>query len=158
MTSTAVRDDLGSLPSRPGLRAARLTFAALLGLLAVQFLLGMYNNLYVNIDDPRHSTGTIAGHIVLGLLLVAGDAVALIATVLARRPTLVTIALLGLAGTVLAVIAGFRFLHSSNAVYSATMAVGFIVTAACDVIGLLLRRQVSQQRHGAHDNASMSGR
>lgn len=37
----------------------------------MQFLLGMYNNLFVDLDDARHPTAPIAAHFVLGLLLTA---------------------------------------------------------------------------------------
>lgn len=121
-----------------GDRFALVTFATLLGLLFIEFLLGMYNNLYVDLADPRHSTGTINGHIVLGLLLVLGEAVAVIAGIRARRVALIAVALLGLIATVLAVVTGFSFLDTSNDAYSYTMAVGFICAVAFDMAGLML--------------------
>jgi hypothetical protein len=119
-------------------RFALGTFATLLGTLFIQFLLGMYNNLYVDLADPRHGTGPLTAHIVLGLLLVLGGVVAVIAGLRARRVPLIAVALLGLIATALAVVSGFNFLRMGNDVYSYTMAVGFICTVAFDVVGLVL--------------------
>jgi len=119
--------------TRPGLpRAAVVACALPLALLFVQFLLGMYLNLFV--AHPKGEALTSA-HIVVGVAILLANLFALV-TFARTRPGhrgLCALATLGSLSTALACVAGFRFLDTGQNGWSYTMAVGFLLTSAADV-------------------------
>ena len=118
-------------------RAARLCTAALRALLAglgVQFLLGMYVNLFV----PRLNwQPVLIAHMVLGIGLVCGAAVAAASAIVSRDGRRIAVTGAGLAALVLAATGGIRFVFAGqDNVYSYLMAVGFILAVAVFGTGL----------------------
>lgn len=112
-------------------RAARLCTAALraeLAGLGVQFLLGMYVNLFV----PRLNwQPVLIAHMVLGIGLVCGAAVAAASAIVSRDGRRIAVTGAGLAALVLAATGGIRFVFAGqDNVYSYLMAVGFILAVA----------------------------
>jgi len=118
-------------------RAARLCTAALraeLAGLGVQFLLGMYVNLFV----PRLNwQPVLIAHMVLGIGLVCGAAVAAASAIVSRDGRRIAVTGAGLAALVLAATGGIRFVFAGqDNVYSYLMAVGFILAVAVFGAGL----------------------
>jgi hypothetical protein len=114
-------------------RAAVVACAVPLALLFVQFLVGMYLNLFV--AHPK-GAGVTSGHVAVGVALLLANLFALVtfARIRPRRPGLCTLAVVGTLSTALACAAGFRFLDTGQNSWSYTMAVGFVLTAAADVL------------------------
>jgi hypothetical protein len=112
-----------------GLR--RAGFAAFV-MLVVQFALGIYVNLYVTVPaaDQGHGFGQVITngpvgltlHIVLGLLLILAALGFLVQAILARRPTLIVAAVLGLLAMVGAAASGSSFTGSGRDDASMAMA------------------------------------
>src|SRR6516165_5509261 len=121
--STAVPSAAGRLTANriSGLR--RASFAAFV-MLVVQFALGIYVNLYVTVPSADHGHGlgqAIANgpagltlHIVLGLLLILAALGFLVQAILARRPTLIAAAALGLLAMIGAAASGSGFTGSGE--------------------------------------------
>jgi hypothetical protein len=140
-------------------RRRRLSLGALvmLSLLLVQFLAGMFVNLYVGIA-PSHPGATgapivgavlgvawaiatggpaLAFHTVLGLLLTAGSVALLALAILARRRALVAATSVGLLGVLGAGLNGVGFLNYGIDKATYLMSVGFSVAVAAYVATLL---------------------
>jgi hypothetical protein len=120
----------------------RVALTASLPGLVIQYLLGMYINLFL----PRlHAQAPLIAHIALGSVLVATAAVATIAAVISRQRSYLVVATLGLIALALAGSGGIRFLaqgqHNSD---SYLMAVGFILATATYGVGL---RTMNRQLH-----------
>lgn len=119
----------------------------LLSLLAVEFVLGIYVNLYVSF--PAHATGTsimmggmeiggmrtvmnhvgLAFHMMFGFLLVAMGCATVILAVRTGIPTAMWLAAIGLAAFVGAGIAGMVFVMAGQAnSASYVMAIGFLIS------------------------------
>jgi len=120
--------------TRARLPRAALTACTLpLALLFVQFLLGMYLNLFV--AHPK-GAGVTSAHVAVGVAIFLANLFALVtfARIRPRRPGLCALATLGSLSTALACVAGFRFLDTGQNGWSYTMAVGFLLTSAADVL------------------------
>lgn len=146
----------GSPASRRVLRLLALGMAALL---LVQFLAGMFVNLYVGVP-PNHPgtsgsiiTGTVPGigwaivsggaalaiHTVVGLVLALGSIALVVMTARAGRPALVVAMVAGLVGVLFAGISGIGFLNNYGADRATyMMSVGFSVAVAGYVSALFL--------------------
>ncbi|MGH3168915.1 MAG: hypothetical protein ACRDN0_23915 [Trebonia sp.] len=119
-----------------GLR--RASFAALV-ILLVQYGLGMYTNLYVNIPGSDHGQGlgkTISNgpaalslHAVLGLLLALAAIGVLVQAIMARHWAVLTAAIIALAAIIGAVFAGEGFVGQSQAA-SASMSMAVLAGVA----------------------------
>jgi hypothetical protein len=123
-------------------KVCRATLSASLPGLVVQYLLGMYINLFL----PRlHAQAPLIAHIALGSALIVTAAVATIAAIISRRLHYLVVSILGLISLALACSGGVRFLaqgqHSSD---SYLMAVGFILATATYGVGL---RTINRQLH-----------
>lgn len=120
--------------TRAGLPRAAFTACTLpLALLFAQFLLGTYLNLFV--AHPK-GAGLTSAHIVVGVAILLANLFALV-TFARTRPGhrgLCALATLGSLSTALACVAGFRFLATGQNGWSYAMAVGFVLTAAADVL------------------------
>lgn len=114
-------------------RAVLIASTLPLALLFLQFLLGMYLNLFV--DHPK-GAGLTSAHITVGIAILLANLFALVtfARTRAGRSGLCALATLGVLSTALASAAGFRFLATGQNGWSYTMAVGFLVTATADVL------------------------
>ncbi len=109
----------------------------MLGLLAIQFLLGMAVNLYVKLPSAGGAMTAMMGsgplvviHMMLGMILAVG-AVAAVAAGIAHGRQAVGCAAIALAGILVAGLGGLAFLmdgQSNGASY--LMAVGFLVAVA----------------------------
>jgi hypothetical protein len=141
-------------PSR--LRALSLGTLVMLSLLLVQFLAGMFVNLYVGIP-PNHSgasaapiAGALLGvvwaivaggpalafHTVLGLLLTTGSLALLVIAITAGRRALVATTAVGLLGVLGAGLNGIGFLNYGIDKATYLMSVGFSVAVAAYVATL----------------------
>jgi hypothetical protein len=112
-------------------RVAIIACVLPLALLLVEFLLGMYLNLFV--EHPK-TAGITAVHQAVGYAIFLANLFALVMFARTRRPGLLALATLGLLATALAIVAGFRFLATGQNGWSYTMAVGFVLVATADVL------------------------
>jgi hypothetical protein len=123
-------------------RAARLCRATLLGMLAalfVQFILGIYLNLYV---PHLHSQPVLVMHIALGNALVLGGVALITLVIISRRRDHILVASGGLLALVIAWGGGYSFRAAGGrAADSFTMAIGFGCAVAVFVAGLLVLKQ-----------------
>ena len=137
-------------------RTLSLGALAMLSLLLVQFLAGMFVNLYVGIapGHPGASGSPIVGavvgvrwaivtggpalafHTALGLLLTAGSLALLAVAILARRRALVATTAVGLLGVLGAGLNGIGFLNYGIDKATYLMSVGFSVAVAAYVATL----------------------
>jgi len=137
--------------------AARGFALVVCGLLAVQFLLGMYVNLYVNLPPVTSGSGGLGGsmmgrfgtmfspgrpllmaHMMLGMLLVVTGIVALFVAASSGDRFAIGWSVTGLAALLVAGYGGisfFMFGHSN--VDSYLMAVGFLVSFAAYLTGAI---------------------
>lgn len=121
-------------PVRNGKPTNTTTSLGMLGLLAVQFLLGMAVNLYITLPSTGFGMAEMMGngplvmvHMMLGIILVVGAALAF-ATALPCGKWAVVCAAIALGGILVAGIGGLSFLMGgqSNGA-SFLMAAGFLV-------------------------------
>ena len=108
----------------------------ILGLLAVQFTLGMINNLFVRFPDTTRpdllwayarSQLPVISHIVVGTLLLVGALILLIrASGMPHRRWLGS-AVVGLIAIIIAIYGGVTFVTTQVDMYSLVMALGFII-------------------------------
>jgi hypothetical protein len=125
-------------------------------LLVIQFLLGMYVNLYI--PDPHHQPVLIA-HIVVAIILVAAAAGGSVAALIARRTDHILVAGLGLAMLLLATATGTNFVAAhNNSRDSYLMAVGFILTMAIYGAGTgALRARAARANHNVRSLDTANG-
>ena len=131
--------------NRAGERAAhvcRIALTASLPGLLIQYLLGMYINLYL----PRlHAQAPLIAHIILGAALVATAGAATVTAIISRRRHYIVVSVVGLITLAVGATGGIRFLargqHNGD---SYLMALGFILATATYGIGL---RAINRQLH-----------
>jgi hypothetical protein len=109
----------------------------MLGLLVIQYALGILTNLYVqfpNTDQPdqlwavARSQFSSAAHIVLGLLVLVGAVVFVIRALRKSNRGWLGSAVTGLIGIIIAIYGGVTFTTTQAAAYSLVMALGFIAS------------------------------
>ena len=108
----------------------------LLGALVLQYLLGMFANMFVHFPDTTNekslwefakSHAPIVSHIILALLLVIGGIVFLIRAIRRKEKHWIIAASVGLVAMLVASFGGAQFIQTQQDGYSYTMAVAFIV-------------------------------
>lgn len=131
---------VGRMSSAGPLRASVM---AMLGLLAVQFVLGMYANLDVALPSSSGSSmrtvmPTVLRHVGLllhaglGFVLLAAGVVALISSMKTGIGKAIWLAVAGLTGLIVAGIGGMTFLMAGQGNSSSyLMAIGFLVSFSC---------------------------
>lgn len=140
----------------------RTTLGYALGMLIIQFLLGMVVNLFVTIptnhagaNPPEYFSGVVTSvswaifhggpwltlHAVWGLLIVLGAAGTMAQAIRMGGGTRITLATLGFIGVLGAGFNGGSFLNYNQDVSSMLMAVGFALATAC--YAALLYRSVA---------------
>jgi hypothetical protein len=146
-TGTTVPEMAGRLTASriSGLRRAGFTAFVML---VVQFALGIYVNLYVTVPSADHGHGLgqaiasgpagITLHIVLGLLLILAALGFLVLAVLARRPSVIAAAALGLLAMIGAAASGSTFAGSGRDGASLAMAALAAVGLLCYGTSLFL--------------------
>jgi len=136
--------------------AARGVAMVVCGLLAVQFLLGIYVNLYVNLPPVKSGSGRLGGpmmgrfgtmfssgplfvaHMMLGMLLVVTGVVALVVAASTGDRFAIGWSAAGLIALLLAGYGGISFfMFGHDNVDSYLMAVGFLVSFAAYLTGAL---------------------
>ncbi|WP_337859954.1 hypothetical protein [Ferroplasma sp.] len=117
---------------------ARLGIAAIMILLLIQFILGMYVNLYVSFPPLNSVTNNAANHfpssyiavmfhMMLGFLILIVSFIMLLLSVKIRNTKLVLSSVTSFAFVIMAGISGFLFLFNELNIYSIIMAVSFII-------------------------------
>jgi hypothetical protein len=121
----------------------------ILGLI-VQYILGMFTNLFVTFPDTTiegklweyaWTQASEATHIILGLLLFIGTLVLLIRARIYKNRTWTIAASTGLAGILLAIFGGVRFIPTQNDPYSLMMSIAFIVALLALVWGFYFSKE-----------------
>lgn len=122
-------------------RAFRITAFIILALLVIQYTLGMIANLDVQLPSGNVSSWVfqhsivIQLHIYLGTSLIVAALVALILSLVARRPIGIAAAVAGLALIIFAWLSGIQFLASQQDDLSLRMALGFMGAFIAYLIG-----------------------
>lgn len=139
----------------------RLIAALTLLLLAIQFLLGMVANLFVQVPDvhpganaPEYFSGVAQGvawavvystpwlllHVVVGLLLGIAAFVLLGLAIASRRRAWIVTAILGWIGVIAAGFNGASFLNYGHDFSSLLMSIGFLLAVVSYAIGFYVTR------------------
>jgi hypothetical protein len=145
----------------PGSRALRPLVGATLAALAVQFLVGMFVNLFVAIPGTHPGVGAAeyfsgvgqviawslgAGalmlrlHVALGLLLFASGVAVLVLAIGARRRAWIWAAAIGLTGVMGAAFNGASFLNYNHDFSSYLMAASFLMAWIAYAAGMYVTR------------------
>jgi len=135
--------------------AFRLAFLVTLGLLVVQYVLGMFSNLEVQFPGNlpggnawgwvwSHSL-IIQLHIYIGTLLLVVALVALVLSSVARNIVGSIAAAAGLALIILAWLSGAAFLASQQNTLSLWMALGFMGALVAYILGYSLSRSLDRK-------------
>ena len=156
MLSTATRN--GEITKTAQLRLRTITVIILV-LLAVQFLVGMLVNLFVQVpavhpgaNAPEYFSGVVQGvawallhaplwllvHAIVGLLLFLAVLILVGFAVAARRRAWIIISVLGFFGIVAAGFNGASFMNYGQNFSSLLMSIGFLLAAIPYTIGLSL--------------------
>ncbi len=128
------------VPARAADRTMRLAAAVVLALLFVQFLLGMFVNLYVQIPQfhagnspgmgsmmPRITNPALWAHMMLGMFIALAAIWGVIAAIFTGRGAAIALAAAGFVSVLVAGYGGISFLmFGQNDVASYLMAVGFL--------------------------------
>ncbi len=105
-------------------------------LLAVQYILGMINNFFVDFpqsDQPEvmwryaASQASEISHIILGLLLLVSAIILVIRAIRAKSRNWIIVSVTGLIGIISAIYGGVTFIPSQNDQLSFVMAMAFII-------------------------------
>ena len=108
----------------------------ILGVLIIQYLFGMFVNLFVQFPDTQKegvlwefakNQWPLVIHMIIGGLMVIGGIVFLIRTIRRKEKQLIIAASVGLAAILIAAFAGAQFVSTQADGYSYTMAVAFII-------------------------------
>lgn len=117
----------------------RIQINFILGFLVLQYLFGMFVNLFVQFPDTQKESVLwkfaqdqmpVVLHMVIGALLIIGGIVLLIRTIRKRDKQLVMASSIGLVALLIASFAGAEFVSTQADGYSYTMAVTFIIAVA----------------------------
>ncbi len=121
-----------------------------IGLLAVQFVLGMITNLFVQFPATNQEAQQwefartqlpLMMHIALGMLLLLSGIIFLVRAIRARSRIWIISSATGLLGIVTAIISGSMFINTQNDPYSLSMALAFILTFLAYGWGLYASRE-----------------
>jgi hypothetical protein len=137
-----------SAPAPASLARLRRASLAVIVLLLAEYVLGMYVNLYITVPaaDHGHSAGSaisngpviLSAHAVIGLLLGLSALAVLVLSVIARRPSVIAVSVVGLIALAVASTAGSSFTSSGQAAESMAMSVMTGVGLLCYVANLYL--------------------
>jgi hypothetical protein len=114
----------------------RIQSHVILGILILQYFLGMLANLFVQFPDTTNEKllwqfvqgqWIVVTHMILGFLLLIGSIVLLFRSIRRKDKDWIIAASLGLAAILTAVGAGSEFIPTQQDVYSYIMAVAFII-------------------------------
>ncbi len=114
----------------------RIQAHIILGTLILQYLLGMFANMFVNFPNTKNETAlwefakvqpSVMTHIILGALLVIGGIVLLIRAIRKKDKQWILASSVGLLSLLIASIAGARFIPTQQDGYSFVMAVTFLL-------------------------------
>jgi hypothetical protein len=114
-------------------------------LLVIQFLLGMYNNFYVNfpktgfLNDWKFAARSIpeALHILNGLIIVILTFITLIRAIRMKNRHLISVGIIGAFTMLLATIGGILYVSTQNDLWSYVMSIGFLIGILNLNIGVL---------------------
>jgi hypothetical protein len=107
-----------------------------IGMLIVQYILGMINNFYVKFPESApvgklwqfaFSQISEAAHIILGVLLFLGVLSFLIRVIIAKNRTWLIASAVGLAGIIISIFGGVSYIFTLVDFYSLIMSIGFLV-------------------------------
>ncbi len=156
MLSTATRN--GEITKTAQLRLRTITVIILV-LLAVQFLVGMLVNLFVQVPSvhpganaPEYFSGAVQGvvwallhgplwllvHAIVGLLLFLASLILIGFAIAARLRAWIIVSVVGLLGIVAAGFNGASFMNYGHNFSSLLMSIGFLLSAVPYTIGLSL--------------------
>lgn len=148
-------------------RRYRVLLATILGLLGLQFLLGMLANLFVTVpavhpgaNASEYFSGVAQGviwalgnavaalrlHVIVGLLLFLAAIWLLVLAIAARRRGRIVVAAVGLFGIFAAGFNGASFMNYGHDFSSLLMSLGFLVAAIAYVIGYGMREDLGAAR------------
>ena len=137
----------GTSKTQNGLRSFGI---GMLGLLALQYVLGMVTNLYVQFPqtdqisqlwDAARSQFASAAHILLGVLLLVGAILFVIRAAMNREGRWIVSSAVGLAGIVVAAFGGVTFVNSQGVIFSLIMSLGFLGALVAYGWGLFMTRR-----------------
>jgi hypothetical protein len=142
-------------PSSKLFRAFRTTVLLTMIALVLEFILGMYTNLFVQFPDSlvngngwewsMAQSPIIMAHVLLGTLLVVASLLTLGLSVALKNKTAIGTSAAGIVMMGLAYLSGSAFLANIQADgYSFSMALGFLGTLAAYVAAYYLTRPASQ--------------
>ncbi len=106
-----------------------------IGLLVIQFILGMLTNLFVHFPDTTHleelwafarSQILVDAHIVVAILLLGSAIAFVIRAARAKYHNWIVSSAAGLIGIIIAFMGGVTFTSTQNDIYSLVMALGFM--------------------------------
>jgi hypothetical protein len=137
-----------SAPAPASLARLRRASLAVVVLLVAEYGIGMYVNLYVTVPtaDHGHSVGSaisngpvvLSAHAVVGLLLGLSALAVLVLSVIARRPSVIAVSVVGLLALAVASLAGSSFTSSGGSADSMAMSVMTGVGLLCYATNLYL--------------------
>lgn len=108
----------------------------LIGLLILQFLLGMFAALFVEFPEKANEAQiwkfagqqvSVTLHMLLGLLMLLGAIALVIRAIIMKDKNWIWTSVVGLVGVLAADITGILFIAEQNDIYSYFMAVAFVV-------------------------------
>jgi len=114
----------------------RIQAHVILGTLILQYLLGMFVNLFVEFPDTTNERTlwkfvgdqiSVTTHMVIAFLLVIGGIVLLVRSILRKDRQWIISSSVGLFGLLAATFAGVRFIPTQQDGYSYIMAIAFII-------------------------------
>jgi len=131
MEKTMEKTNEGAMQPRLFVREIAFSNVALV----IQFLLGMYVNLYVNFPTSgpadawkfAFTVWPVAVHIILGSLLVLGGISLLIRAIRRKNRHWITYSAIAVFGLILGYLGGERYITTLNDVASYLMSVGFLI-------------------------------
>jgi hypothetical protein len=133
-------------PAPAGLARLRRGSLAVLVLLAAEFVIGMYVNLYIAVPGADHGGGlgsavangpaSLSVHAVIGLLLGIGALGVAVQSFLIRRWALIALSVAGLLAMILASVSGTGFTATGDGSASMAMSVLTAVAMLCYAVNL----------------------
>ncbi len=116
----------------------------MLVILIIQFLSGMYVNLFVEVSKSGSEMQRIAGngmllfHFITGLILILCSIALVIVSIAVKSATLITLSIVGVAGIVFSYLCGIFFIKAPAEIISFFMALGFALSFIIYALELFL--------------------